>query len=50
MHLPEQVMEIKHPRRILVLGRPDSDISRVVKGRLFNTSAHPLIFNDGVGS
>ncbi|KAI4843033.1 hypothetical protein E4T44_06968 [Aureobasidium sp. EXF-8845] len=24
-------MEIKHPRRILVLGRPDCDISRVVK-------------------
>ncbi|CAD0114634.1 unnamed protein product [Aureobasidium uvarum] len=31
MHLPETVMDIKHPRRILVLGRPDSDISRVVK-------------------
>ncbi|KAI5250670.1 hypothetical protein E4T42_04854 [Aureobasidium subglaciale] len=25
-------MEIKHPRRILVLGKPDCDISRVVKG------------------
>ncbi|THY12483.1 hypothetical protein D6D02_05151 [Aureobasidium pullulans] len=24
-------MEIKHPRRILVIGKPDSDISRVVK-------------------
>jgi len=34
MHLPEKVMEIKNPRRILVLGRPDCDISRVVKGRL----------------
>ncbi|KAH0381713.1 hypothetical protein KCU92_g6822, partial [Aureobasidium melanogenum] len=33
MHLPEKVMEIKNPRRILVLGRPDCDISRVVKGR-----------------
>ncbi|KAG9756105.1 hypothetical protein KCU73_g5080, partial [Aureobasidium melanogenum] len=31
MHLPEKVMEIKNPRRILVLGRPDCDISRVVK-------------------
>ncbi|THW31429.1 hypothetical protein D6D22_10162 [Aureobasidium pullulans] len=31
MHLPETIMEIKHPRRILVIGKPDSDISRVVK-------------------
>lgn len=26
-------MEIKHPRRILVLGAPDCDVSRVLKGR-----------------
>lgn len=38
MHLPETAMQIKHPRRILVLGRPDSDISRVVKGKSFDTS------------
>ncbi|KAH0371264.1 hypothetical protein KCU65_g2016, partial [Aureobasidium melanogenum] len=31
MHLPEKVMEVRNPRRILVLGRPDCDISRVVK-------------------
>lgn len=29
---PDTTMEIKHPRRILVLGSPDCDISRVVKG------------------
>lgn len=33
MHLPEKVMEVKNPRRILVLGRPDCDVSRLVKGR-----------------
>lgn len=26
-------MEIKHPRRILVLGASDCDVSRVLKGR-----------------
>jgi hypothetical protein len=25
-------MEIKHPRRMLVLGSPNTDISRVIKG------------------
>ncbi|KAG9706881.1 hypothetical protein KCU59_g22365, partial [Aureobasidium melanogenum] len=40
MHLPEKVMEIKNPRRILVLGRPDSDISRVVKA-LTNSAPTP---------
>lgn len=40
MHLPEKVMEIKNPRRILVLGKPDCDISRLVKGRPLSSSEH----------